>query len=191
MLTMPKLGPKFIAKKYLKLRDSLWPNLAPDDLWTRHGTAGFTSIPRTMPLMLQIMDDMSKGMPLGTTYFELWCRAHDEYIVVLDKTEQIAFHAGFSGQRALSSFRTRLKRLKELKFIDIEEGPSGPYSYVLVYNPYKVIKRHHAKKTPGLTKAAYNALQQRAIDIRASDLDDMPAPPIPATNGPDKQKVAP
>jgi hypothetical protein len=141
-------------------------------LWLRKERHGFITVPRTMPLIMQIMDDMSKGKPIGATYFELWCRAHDECLVTLTKAEELAFHAGFTGQRALSTWRERLRILKKLGFVDIKEGPAGEFSYALILNPYLVIKKHFEHhKTPGITQRTYNSLQQRAIDIGATDLD--------------------
>jgi len=64
-----------------------------------------------------------------------------------------------------------LRTLAELGFIETKPGPSGELSYALILNPYEVIKRHHAKKHPGITQAAYNALRQRTIEIGADDLD--------------------
>ena len=31
-----------------------------------------------MPLILSMMDDLSKGQPVSSTYLELWCRTFDE-----------------------------------------------------------------------------------------------------------------
>lgn len=160
-----------IAQRQLKLREQLWPDLDKKKLWLRKERAGFTTVPRTMPLILSIMDSMSKGKPLSSAYLELWCRAHDECLVTLSKQEELAFHSGYTGQRAISTWKDRLRRLAELGFIETKPGPSGDLSYALILNPYQVIKRHHAKKHSGITEAAYNALQQRAIDIGADDLE--------------------
>lgn len=79
-----------------------------------------------MPLMLSIMDDLSEGQPVSSTYLELWCRAFDECFVTLSKTREMAFHAGFTGQRGERTWRSRMKILADRSFIDIKEGPSGP-----------------------------------------------------------------
>jgi len=120
---------------------------------------------------MSIIDSMSKGKPLSSTYLELWCRAHDECLVTLTRQEELAFHAGFSGQRALTTWRDRVRTLAELGFIETKPGPSGDLSYALILNPYQIIKKHHSKTHSGITEAAYNALQQRAIDIGADDLE--------------------
>ena len=160
-----------ISQRQLKLREKLWPVLDQKRLWLRKERAGFTTIPRTIPLILTIIDGMSKGKPLGSTYLELWCRAHDECLVTLSKQEELAFHAGFTGQRAVTTWRDRMRALAQLGFIETKPGPSGDLSYALLLNPYQVIKRHREKKSGGISEAAFNSLQQRAIDIGADDLD--------------------
>jgi hypothetical protein len=85
--------------------------------------------------------------------------------VVLSKPREMAFHAGFDGQRAERTWRGRLEILADLNFIGLKEGPSGPLSYALIWNPYKVIKDHHDNKTPGLRQDKYNALLERMSEI--------------------------
>ena len=160
-----------ITDRQLKLRQRLWPDLDEKKLWSRKERVGFTTIPRTMPLIISIMDSLSKGKPLGSTYLELWCRAYDDYRVTLAKQEELAFHSGFTGQRATTTWRDRMRVLADLGFIEIKPGPSGELSYALLLNPYHVVKKHRENKNLGITEAAYNALQQRAIDIGADDLD--------------------
>lgn len=163
-----------IAKRQLELRAQLWPELKVTDLWTRKESQGFTTIPRTMPLILAIMDALSKNRPVSTTYLDLWCRAFDECIVTLNKPVEMAFYAGFNGQRAQQTWKGRVELLVELGFIKVQPGPSGPLSYAVILNPYRVIKRHQDLKTAGLPLDLYNALLQRATEIGATDL----APPV-------------
>ena len=49
-----------IATKQLQQRDALWPDQEPN-LWDRKANKGFATIPKTMALILRIMDEMSKG----------------------------------------------------------------------------------------------------------------------------------
>src|SRR5271156_1882865 len=86
---------KKIAQRQLELRKTLWPDVTPEYLWTRQTHHGFTTLPRCMPLMMSIMDDLAKGQPVSMTYLELWCRTFDENFVVLSKPQNTAFHAGF------------------------------------------------------------------------------------------------
>ncbi len=136
------------------------------------------------------MDDLSKGQPVSSTYLELWCRTFDENFVTLSKPREMAFHAGFDGQRAERTWRSRLDILQRLNFISLKEGPSGPVSYALIWNPYKVIKHHYEMKTPSLRLDKYNALLERMSEVGDTSmsvaLQAAPTPVgVPPTNSPD------
>jgi hypothetical protein len=162
---------KKISEKQLALRQKLWPDINDNNLWLRTKSDGFITIPRLMPLILQIMDELSKGKPVSLTYLEIWCRSFDECFITLNKQDELAFCSGFKGQRALSTWRNRLQILKEIGFIDIKSGPSGPMSYALLLNPYNVIKNLYEKNQNLINEDTFNALYARAIDIGANDLD--------------------
>ncbi len=120
---------------------------------------------------MSIMDDMAGGKPVSSTYLELWCRNFDDCFVVLSKQREMAFHSGFTGQRAERTWRERIRILAALGFIDIKEGPSGPESYALIWNPYKVIRKHHETGSQPVREDKYNALIARAVEIGATDLE--------------------
>jgi hypothetical protein len=61
---------------------------------------GWLSIPRAMPLLLQIMDNLSKGKPVSSAYLDLWCRTYDDSLIVANKSREMAFFSGFTGERA-------------------------------------------------------------------------------------------
>ncbi len=86
----------------------------------------------------------------------------------------MAFSAGFSGQRALQTWEARLRILSELQFILVKPGPSGPLSYALVLNPYRVIKTLRKKHRDTFPEDIYNSLVERALEIGARDLEDAP-----------------
>jgi len=162
---------KKIARRQLELRQRLWPEVNDEHLWLRKTHHGFATIPRTMPIILSIMDDLAGGQPVSSTYLELWGRAFDEAFVTLSKPREMAFHAGFTGQRGERTWKGRLKILADLGFISLKEGPSGAMSYALIHNPYLVVRRLREKKHPGLREDKLNALLDRAIEIGAEDFD--------------------
>lgn len=168
--------PKKIALRQLALRARLWPDLKDDDLWSRHTHDGFSTIPSTMVLIMSIMDDLSKNKPVSSAYLELWTRTYDEGFATLAKAREIAFHSGFSTERAERTWKSRLKILNDLGFINLQGGSSGDASYALILNPYKVIDRHHRQKTPGMRTDKYNALVARAIELGDVSL----TPPAPS-----------
>jgi len=162
---------KRIAQRQLDLRTRLWPTVTEGQLWRRKFHDGYTTLPRTMPLILSIMDDLANGQPVGMTYLELWSRAFDESFVTLSKPREMAFHSGFVGQRAERIWRSRMRILAELGFIDLQPGPSGPMSYALILNPYLAIRRLHDQGNPRLREDKYNALIERAGEIGATDFE--------------------
>lgn len=162
-----------IAHKKAQMRAKLWPDVADGALWLRANTDGWLSIPRAMPLIQRIMDTLApKGKPVSATYLDLWCRTFNDAFLVVTNPREMAYYSGFSGERAEHTWTTRVNILRDLGFIDTRSGVT-PINYVLIFNPYHVIKRHHA--SGDVNEASYNALQQRMLEIGAHDLDD----PIP------------
>jgi hypothetical protein len=176
-----------IQKQKLGQRAQLWPDLDERRLWSYKNSDGWLNMPRSLPLILRIMDMLSsKGKPVSQTYLDLWCRTFEDSFVIASDPRAMAFYSGFTGERAESTWRTRMKLLAELGFIDIKAGASGPINYVLLYNPYHVIKRHH--ESGNVPEVAYNALVTRTLEIKATDLDDDPEDLAPEVTDKPRQR---
>ena len=134
-----------ITKKQLAMREAFWPGVE-SHLWHRTANKGFTAIPKTMPMILKIMDEMTKGAPVSSTYLTLWCNTWDNSYVALNKAADLAYASGFGGQRGEHTWTTRVKKLNELSFINIKPGKSGPMSNVIIWNPHLVLRWHHQEK---------------------------------------------
>lgn len=177
MSDQKKGGKKAILEKRLELRKKLWPSIKDDDLWSHRGKDGFIPIPRVMPLLLQIMDDLSER-PVSSTYLDLWCRKWDEQFVTINHPpKEYAFYAGFGGQRGEQTWRERMRELAHLGFIKAEKGPYGDLSYILIMNPIRVVDDHAKKKTPGLRQDYVNALLERTNQVKTRGLDEVLFPP--------------
>lgn len=120
------------AQQQLDLHFPGWP---PQLVWRRKTNDGFTTLPRTMPLVMQVIDSQSKGQPAGHTLFCLWARSPDNPLVVIEHPATFAAEAGFDGERAVDTWRRRMKTLLALNFISAKKGPSGDFHYVLLLNP--------------------------------------------------------
>lgn len=156
----------------LKMRAELWPELDTKLLWDRNVNDGFSTIPRTLSLITNMIDDLSKrttgkSVPAGKTYFGLWCRVWDENMLTIENEAVYAVEAGYTGERNVTTWRAHMKVLLDLGFIEAREGAYGPYNFVLIYNPYLILKKLKDK----IPLASYQLLVQRAIEIGAdSDL---------------------
>lgn len=163
-------------KATLAMRKALWPEIGDEDLWLRNDRDGFTTIPRTMPLFMELIADASKrvtggkSVPAGKAYLVLWCRVFDEGMVKIEVEAAAAMEAGYVGERNVTTWREHLRVLKDLGFIDYAAGLAGPCQFVLLINPYHAVKALHAKGW--VQQGPYIALFQRAQEIRATDLDE-------------------
>jgi hypothetical protein len=151
----------------VKLRAEIWPELKEEDVWNRKKQAGWTTVPRTMPLLMAIIDSLSKNHPAGQTYFVLWCHVFDASFLTIANPEVFAAETGFSGERKLSTWRQRMKTLQDLGFIDAKKGGAGDYHYVLIPNPHIVV--HKLKDQ--IPQSLFRQLLDRALDIGAKDIE--------------------
>jgi len=156
--------------KRAALRETFWPGLTEDKLWIRTKRTGFTTIPRTLNLVGRVMDQLSgKGFPLFSTYFTLWCRVFDEAFVEIRNDREVAFESGFSGTRGSVTWRTRMRKLQELGFIDVRPGLASDFQYVLILNPiHAIVANYQRQNLP--QDFAYTALMTRLIEVGADDL---------------------
>ena len=163
----------------LKMRAHLWPGIQDSALWLREDETrkGFTTIPRTMPMFVNLIQDVSKhvangkSVPAGKSYLVLWCRVFDEGFLKIDQEATAALEAGYTGERNVTTWREHMRVLKDLGFIDYKPGPAGPCQYVLLLNPYAAVKALREKAW--LQEDTYTALFQRALEIGATDLDEV------------------
>ncbi len=153
-------------EKARALRESIWPGFDEKLLWSSTTCKGYTPVPRTLPLIMNIIDVLTKNKPAGRPYFVLWCRSFDQSLISIDNPLTLAIESGFSGERALSTWRDRMRSLVELGFILAKDGPAGPYQFVLMLNPHKVVWNMRDQIQEGM----FRQLQARAIDIGAEDL---------------------
>jgi hypothetical protein len=89
---------------------------------------------------MQAIDLQSKGNPAGHTLACLWARAPDNPLIVVENPVTFAAEAGFMGERAVDTWRKRMKRLRELWFIQTKPGASGEFHYVLLINPNAAVE---------------------------------------------------
>lgn len=137
MVNLKQVGAKRLkmserAQQQLELH---FPGWASSWLWNRKENDGYTTLPRTLPYVMQAVDDQSKGQPAGHTLFCLWARSPDHPLVIIENPATFAAEAGFSGERAVDTWRRRMKRLASLQLIAAKKGPAGDFSYVLLQNP--------------------------------------------------------
>ena len=154
-----------MAERAQQQLDIHFPDL-PDHLkWHRKRNDGYISIPRTLPIAMQAIDMQSKGQPAGHTLFCLWARSPDHQLITIENPATFASEAGFVGERAVDTWRRRMKKLRELEFIKTKPGASGEFHYVLLVNPNAAMEVMRYKHL--VQDLVYSRFVERAADVGA------------------------
>ncbi|WP_394438976.1 hypothetical protein ACGGKE_14705 [Sphingobium naphthae] len=205
---MATLKGKAVRSKDIELRDTYFEDAA-DRLWDRAKHHGFATVPKTMPLLMRALDELSKGKPLGQTYFALFCATWDNGFVRLGRSTDLPYASGFTGARGIRGWQERMKLLESFGFVEIKASGDQKFGLAFLPNPNIVLlnlweKKKAQGKGPydplglgGLQDSTMSAFLERAIDVGANDVtrahakinaakrkadetQDMPAKPIKA-----------
>lgn len=172
---------KKVSEGELNLRNSIFPG-AEKRLWDRTRDQGYVTIPKTMPFIVLMLNEMSeKGKPLGDIYQILWTYTwNNNGFVRLGHMADLAFVAGFKGERGERTLRERLRSLEELGFIELKAHGSNPTGFAFVPNPHPIILRLHESNAQGfpannakylpLREETFTAFLVRATDVKAVDV---------------------
>jgi hypothetical protein len=166
-----KVAPKPLTKVAIRrqgLRDQLWPGEA-DNLWHRTTEDGYSTIPRTLPLVMTLIDQQKdKGRDISRVYFDLWCRQMDDSFVEVTDEESFAYSSGFTTTgRNVRSWRERIEMLRDLGFIGVQPNGSRKYGYILLHHPHRIVL---GLKEQGKIKVGdpwWGAFSKRASEIGA------------------------
>jgi len=157
-----------LSQKRRQMRMRLWPLIEDEHLWLRTKSVGFTTIPRTLPIVNRILDiQAGKGFPVSATYLALWCHVFDEGFIEVRNSRELAYESGFGGPRAEATWKTRMKKLESLGVIQSKPGMHGDYQYILMLNPYQVIEKLYENKPKDF---AFQALLSRMLHVGADDI---------------------
>jgi len=132
-----------MAERAQNLLDIHFPNIHQLWVWNRKRNDGWITIPRILPIAMQAIDAQSKGAPAGHTLFCLWARCPDHVFITIEHPATFAAEAGFTGVRAVDTWRKRMKILRELGFLLAKPGPSGEFHYIFLMNPIASVERLH------------------------------------------------
>lgn len=161
-----KVGIKKIEEKRNKLKSALWgEELNGFKIWDRKIHDGFTTIPRVIPQISRIMDKFAgKGKPVSSTYLSLWCNVFDGGFIEIKDKGRFAFESGFTGERAVTTWTNRMRKLESLKLITAKPSANEEFRYVIILNPLNAVKNLYDNEPKD---EFYNALLGRMSEIGA------------------------
>lgn len=150
-------------RKRTTLREQLWPGSSALiwDVSDKDKVKGFATVSRLMPWVLQLIRDLAnreKGGDPCLTYLELWCRDFGQGIISITDEQESAYAAGYTGNRALRTWRSHMMKLVDLGFIRAQADGNRDFGHVLLLNPLAVCHGLYvAGKTPDGWWAAFNS----------------------------------
>ena len=113
-------------------------------VWPRAGEGGWFQGPRSLPLILAVLNtkEFRGNVDIASTYLALLAENWGEGIVEIKGESDAAMLAGFRADaRGLRGWRDRMRRLKELELIRIFPRGSQAIGYVVLMHPHDVLKR--------------------------------------------------
>lgn len=156
-----------MAERAQQQMEIQFPNYSGELLWHRSQNDGYSTIPRTLPLAIQAIDAQCKGQPAGHTLLCLWLRAPDHPFITIEAPATFAAETGFDGERAVDTWRRRMRTLRELEFIEAKPGPSGDFHYVLLLNPNVGVEK--LRRAGKIQDVLYARFVDRLYEIGAQD----------------------
>ena len=152
------------AAKRLALRARIFGGLEDVELWHRGTDDGYIHLPRVLPLVVNIIDALTKGKPAGQTYLALWFRTYDEMIVDVTDEASLAYESGFYSERRVTTWQNRMQSLHELGFVRAHKV-GNRYQYALMLHPIHAVK---ALYTEGkIQQEMYEIFLHRAYEVGA------------------------
>lgn len=158
---------KKLAERRVELRDELFPGAA-QEVWHRLENDGFSTVPRLLPLISSLVNDLSKEGDPSSVYWDLWCRVFDEGFVIIESEEECAYSSGYRGTRAIRTWRERMFVLEGLGFIKIRPSGLRRFAHVLVVNPLLAVARLKKAGKPRIPDEWWGAYKQRADVVGAA-----------------------
>jgi hypothetical protein len=137
-----------------------------DDLWTGDKEIGWFPIPRTLPLILGLIDSktISQGQNASLVYLELLSRMRGDGVIEMASELEHAFAAGYEGPRALRSWHERMKTLEENGFIRVQKAGNEAYKYVALIHPTAVVQK--LRDEGKVSETWWNAYFARKLDTK-------------------------
>lgn len=155
-----------MSEKAAAIMEVHFPGFPEAWLWRRKKNHGYSTIPRTLPIAMQALNEI-KGHPAGHPLFCLWARSPDHPFLIIENQATFAAEAGFTGARAVDTWRRRMKVLKKYDFIATKKGSSGEFHYVLLLNPNAAVEK--LRRLNLVTDDLYSRFLERLADIGGSN----------------------
>jgi hypothetical protein len=162
---IPKPTTKAGARR-AELIERFWPGAA-SDLWHRTTEDGYTTVPRTLGLIMSLIENLGDGRDASRVYFDLWCRQFDDSLVELTDEEEFAFSCGYeTAGRGVRTWRERMDVLCKLGFIRNQPVGNRKFGYILLRHPHLVVQE--LRQAGKISESWWGAFMKRIAEVGTS-----------------------
>lgn len=175
-----------LKKKRTAIRETLWPG---ERAWLSEDEKGFFMVPRTLPLIMQLLakKKVSGDKSPTSAYLELLSRNMGEGYVENVIEEEHASAAGYNGTQAKRTWRDRLRILEKLGFIKVKAAGGRDFAYVLLVHPTIAVaefRRNNPEMVDEEWWDTYRTYQVKVGEPQSEDLvPEASDPPPSAASG--------
>lgn len=152
-----------------QIREQFFPK---DDLWAATKETGWFPAPRTLPLILSLIDskEISGSKSSSLVYLELLSRHRSDGVIEMAAEAEHAFASGYQGTRAVRTWQERMKALEKAGFIRVQKVGNERYKYVALIHPTLAIKR--LREAGRISDSWWSAYFARRIETKEPSYED-------------------
>lgn len=129
-----------------QMREMLAPG-SQDLVWRGKEEKGFWSAPRTMPLLLKLLNQkaLTEGRDVTLPYLDIWFRNFGEGVVEFEDEAEHAYICGYTGSRAVRTWRERIECLSRAGALRVFPKGQREQGLCLVMHPDEVVRALHQR----------------------------------------------
>jgi len=152
-----------------QIKGNFFPN---DDLWTGHKETGWFASPRTLPLILSLIDSkpISGTKSASLVYIELLSRHRSDGVIEMAPEAEHAFASGYEGSRAVRSWQERMKTLEKNGFIKTAKVGNERYKYIALIHPTAAVQKLYDDGK--ISNSWWSAYFARRLDTKELSQDE-------------------
>ena len=155
-------------ERRIALRDSLWKG-ANGRVWSRTEEDGFSTIPRTLPLIGTLIRLLTKDLDASRAYIDLWGRVYDEgFVDVLDEEEFAASCGYATSGRNVRTWRERIEALVALGLVEVRPKGTRKFGYLLLVHPHDAVQRLRKTRKNEIPDWWWSLFSKRVAEIGAT-----------------------
>jgi hypothetical protein len=173
------------SKRRRGQRDRLWSDAEGIVFQSKRG--GWAQMPRTVPLVASLIDQLRAKENAGRLYLTLWSHEYGDGFVEVPDPALIAMEAGYVTNRAERTFAERMRVLSELGFVRTAPLGVRDFGYVLLVDPHQVVCDMRARSPESVPPAWWTAFGARCSTAGI----ELPEPAISPIGEPGKEEISP